>query len=133
MTRAAITPGTQPTRVNIVVMTIEPQPLSITANGGKMMHTKTRQQLIDFLSFFNLFSILGDKYSRYCYVVPYIICDAAKLGPTSRGLYAKYLLTSHRLRAIKTIKTKTRGRLLTRTFVLIIMGAGNELCYSGSD
>jgi hypothetical protein len=52
MIRAAITPGTQPIRVNIVVMTIEPQPLSITANGGKMMHNKTRQQLIDFLSFF---------------------------------------------------------------------------------
>jgi len=52
MTRAAITPGTQPIRVNIVVMTIEPQPLSITANGGKMMHNKTRQQLIVFPSFF---------------------------------------------------------------------------------
>ncbi len=52
MTRAAIAPGTQPIRVNIVVMTIDPQPLSITANGGKMMHIKTRQQLIVFPSFF---------------------------------------------------------------------------------
>jgi len=46
MTSAAITPGTQPINVNIVVINIDPHPLSMTASGGKMMHTITRQQLI---------------------------------------------------------------------------------------
>jgi hypothetical protein len=46
MINAAITPGTHPNRVNIVVIMIDPQPLSITASGGKMIHNKTRQQLI---------------------------------------------------------------------------------------
>jgi hypothetical protein len=46
MTKAAITPGTQPIRVRMVVITIEPQPLSNTARGGKIIHTITRQMLI---------------------------------------------------------------------------------------
>lgn len=46
MIKAAITPGTQPINVRIVVIRMEPQPLSMTASGGKITHNKTRQQLI---------------------------------------------------------------------------------------
>lgn len=46
MINAAITPGTQPIRVNIVTMTIDPQPLSMTASGGKIIQRRTLQQLI---------------------------------------------------------------------------------------
>jgi hypothetical protein len=38
---AAITPGIQPIQVNIKTISIEPQPLSNTANGGKMIHNNT--------------------------------------------------------------------------------------------
>jgi hypothetical protein len=51
ITKAAITPGIQPTRVKIVVIKIEPQPLSKTARGGKIKQIKTRKQLIAQLSF----------------------------------------------------------------------------------
>lgn len=46
-----MTPGTQPTMVNMVTINIDPQPLSITAKGGNMTHSKTRQQLIRNLQF----------------------------------------------------------------------------------
>jgi hypothetical protein len=36
ITNAAITPGTQPNKVRIKVMTTDPQPLSKTDSGGKM-------------------------------------------------------------------------------------------------
>jgi hypothetical protein len=36
-----MTPGTQPTKVNKVTITIEPHPLSITAKGGKITHKIT--------------------------------------------------------------------------------------------
>lgn len=38
---AAITPGIQPAPVKSKTINIDPQPLSITANGGKMMHNNT--------------------------------------------------------------------------------------------
>lgn len=41
ITNAAITPGTQPIHVNIKTITIEPQPLSKTANGGKINDNNT--------------------------------------------------------------------------------------------
>ena len=44
--RAAITPGTQPHIVNIVVINMLPQPLSRTARGGKTMHNNTRKNPI---------------------------------------------------------------------------------------
>jgi len=37
---AAITPGTQPQQVSINTSRIAPQPRSITASGGKKIHTK---------------------------------------------------------------------------------------------
>jgi hypothetical protein len=39
--KAAITPGIHPAQVNRKTISIDPQPLSITANGGKMMHNNT--------------------------------------------------------------------------------------------
>lgn len=54
MINAAITPGTHPINVNMVVIMIDPQPLSITASGGKMIHNKTRQQLIKSLPHFKV-------------------------------------------------------------------------------
>ena len=44
MIKAAITPGIHPRHVNINTITIDPQPLSITAKGGKIMHNKTLKQ-----------------------------------------------------------------------------------------
>lgn len=52
ITRAPITPGTQPQHVKRVTMMIEPQPLSKTASGGKMMHNNTRRMLMIY-SFFD--------------------------------------------------------------------------------
>lgn len=46
MTNAAITPGTQPAKVNKKVIKTEPQPRSSTARGGKMMANKTLKKLI---------------------------------------------------------------------------------------
>tara|TARA_B110000003_G_C16576886_1_gene506500 strand:+ start:639 stop:809 length:171 start_codon:yes stop_codon:yes gene_type:complete len=46
MTKAAITPGTQPQSVKIKTIKKEPQPLSTTARGGNKMDNKTRQILI---------------------------------------------------------------------------------------
>jgi hypothetical protein len=46
ITKAAITPGIQPTSVKMVVINIEPQPLSKTDRGGKIKQIKTRKQLI---------------------------------------------------------------------------------------
>jgi len=47
MTKAAITPGTQPAKVNRKVIIIEPQPLSMTAKGGKIITNNTRKQPIE--------------------------------------------------------------------------------------
>tara|TARA_B100000945_G_C19865676_1_gene360428 strand:+ start:46 stop:198 length:153 start_codon:yes stop_codon:yes gene_type:complete len=47
MTKAAITPGTHPQRVNKKTIRIEPQPLPITDKGGNNMANKTLQKLID--------------------------------------------------------------------------------------
>jgi hypothetical protein len=43
---AAITPGIQPNNVSIKTIIIEPQPLPMTASGGKIMARITRQKLI---------------------------------------------------------------------------------------
>lgn len=51
MTRAPITPGTQPHRVKIVTMSTEPQPRSMTASGGKMMDSNTLKQDIGLIGF----------------------------------------------------------------------------------
>ncbi len=50
MIKAAITPGIQPKQVKIKTIITDPQPLSITAKGGKTMHKSTlRQPIINFL------------------------------------------------------------------------------------
>jgi hypothetical protein len=46
ITKAAITPGTQPQSHNKKTMKIEPQPLSITASGGQIIESKTLQKLM---------------------------------------------------------------------------------------
>ena len=46
ITSAAITPGTQPQRVNKKTIRIEPQPLSKTAKGGNKIENKTLQKLM---------------------------------------------------------------------------------------
>jgi len=46
MTKAAITPGTQPQIHSKKTIKIEPQPLPITDKGGKMMARSTLQKLI---------------------------------------------------------------------------------------
>ena len=47
MTRAAITPGTQPHKVSNNTIRKEPQPLPMTDNGGNSIANKTRKKLID--------------------------------------------------------------------------------------
>ena len=44
-----MTPGTHPHRVSIKTSNKEPQPLSITAKGGKNIDNKTRSKLIGLL------------------------------------------------------------------------------------
>jgi hypothetical protein len=46
MINAAITPGIQPKQVKMKTITIDPQPLSITAKGGKITHNRTLKQPI---------------------------------------------------------------------------------------
>lgn len=41
ITNAPITPGTHPANVRISTIRIEPQPLSNTARGGKIMESRT--------------------------------------------------------------------------------------------
>jgi len=43
ITNAPITPGIQPQSARIKMISIEPQPLSSTANGGKIIQRITRQ------------------------------------------------------------------------------------------
>jgi hypothetical protein len=51
MMSAASTPGIQPASVSMKTITTEPQPLSITASGGKMIESKTRKMdMLIFLS-----------------------------------------------------------------------------------
>ena len=47
---AAITPGIHPAKVSRKTISIEPQPLSITESGGKMMArmTRRRDMLVEF-------------------------------------------------------------------------------------
>ena len=47
MINAAMTPGTQPHSVSRNTMSIDPQPRSITASGGKIMARMTWRQDID--------------------------------------------------------------------------------------
>ena len=49
MTKAPITPGTQPQQVSNKTINTEPQPLSITAKGGKKIANITRKQDMIFL------------------------------------------------------------------------------------
>jgi len=48
ITKAPITPGTQPAKVNRNTINIDPHPLSKTAKGGKKTANKTLQKLIVF-------------------------------------------------------------------------------------
>lgn len=57
MTNAAMTPGTQPQSVNKNTITIDPQPLSKTDNGGNKIANNTRKQLI-------FFDVLYDGYFK---------------------------------------------------------------------
>jgi hypothetical protein len=56
MIKAAITPGIHPKQVKINTIIIDPQPLSITANGGKMMQSSTLKQPI--IIFFKVLKII---------------------------------------------------------------------------
>jgi len=47
ITKAAITPGTHPQRVNINTINTDPQPWSITAKGGNKIDNKTLKKLMD--------------------------------------------------------------------------------------
>lgn len=66
MTRAAITPGTQPQRVSRNTITIEPHPLSMTARGGKMIERITRKILI--LAFININAYMAFEVSFHIQV-----------------------------------------------------------------
>jgi hypothetical protein len=51
ITKAAITPGTHPQQVNKSTIKIEPQPLSRTAKGGKIIHKIRLKQDIGIIFF----------------------------------------------------------------------------------
>jgi hypothetical protein len=46
MTKAAITPGTHPQKVNSKTIRKEPHPFPITDSGGKIMASNTLKKLI---------------------------------------------------------------------------------------
>ena len=71
MTRAAITPGTQPQKVKSRTIRKEPQPLPITARGGKSMANKTRMKLMMIL----IDVFYGSKITVFCYRKKCIKCD----------------------------------------------------------
>lgn len=48
MTKAAITPGTQPQKVKSSTIKNEPQPFPMTDNGGNTIANKTLKKLIIF-------------------------------------------------------------------------------------
>lgn len=56
MTKAAITPGTQPQKVSNKTMRKDPQPLPRTANGGKIIASKTLIKLIE-----NVIFLIDDR------------------------------------------------------------------------
>lgn len=56
MISAAITPGTQPKSVSISTIRIEPQPLSITARGGKRIDNITLQTLIGSYKYIKIYT-----------------------------------------------------------------------------
>lgn len=60
ITKAAITPGTQPHNHNKKTIKTEPHPLSKTAKGGQIIDTKTLQILIKKLLLLQLY-VLADK------------------------------------------------------------------------
>lgn len=65
MTNAAITPGTQPQMVSNNVIKMDPQPWSITANGGNMIAKITLKTLIRTI-FYTLKSYLeGEKFQPF--------------------------------------------------------------------
>ena len=50
ITKAAIDPGTHPQQVNKNTIKIEPQPLSRTAKGGKIIHKiRLKQDILNIL------------------------------------------------------------------------------------
>ncbi len=58
MIKAAITPGTQPARVNRKTITIDPQPLPMTDKGGNITAKTTRHKLM-VIYFWVLFYMLS--------------------------------------------------------------------------
>lgn len=61
ITRAAITPGTQPQKVSSNTIRKEPQPLPITESGGNIIASNTLQKLI--IVFFNPAYSIGTSYN----------------------------------------------------------------------
>lgn len=63
--KAAITPGTQPAKVSKHTRINDPQPLSIMAKGGKIIHSNTLQIDIQTIFFSSIQDIqfLNDIYS----------------------------------------------------------------------
>ena len=59
---AAITPGTHPHTVRINTITTEPQPLPITASGGKRIAKRTLQILIQNKATINIFDFAEIKH-----------------------------------------------------------------------
>lgn len=57
-----MTPGTHPQSVRMKTITKDPHPLSITANGGKRIESRTRQILINLINcWFYIFDLKNTK------------------------------------------------------------------------
>jgi hypothetical protein len=63
ITKAPITPGIHPHKVNKKIIKKEPQPLSITDNGGNRMANNTRKKLIEF------YDLSFKKFQHLCWVL----------------------------------------------------------------
>ena len=77
MIKAPITPGIQPKQVKINTIRTEPQPLSITANGGKIIESRTLNNDMIFMIF------LGRFLSKIIFVIYNLRLLNMRLYPTT--------------------------------------------------
>lgn len=98
MITAPMMPGTQPRMVSTVTITMDPQPLSSTASGGKRMQSTTRQQLM-----------VLSCYSRNV-VLPFIRIDIRKSSPNGKGFHHSPF---HSIAGCTRRTTPTRKKILS--------------------
>jgi len=99
ITRAAITPGTQPQSHNKNTMNIEPQPLSITAKGGQIIESNTLQKLIliDFIIDDYVYDVFQNKLlqlNKEFYIYSHKLSKVSSISPGVLMIFIKVPMVS---------------------------------------